>query len=140
MLADKNYSDGYQSQIDKKRIKIEADAIRREKREMSNRKKRRTIFQFMLIGIMLVVFVAAGAYASSLAYKNNAMVEKNEAINSNIQELKVQIQSTMNIGMVENVALKELGMIYPTESQMVQLGEEKDIKNFSEVLRNEAFK
>lgn len=140
MLADKNYDVGYQSQLDRQKIAIEAEASKKARIELSDRKKRRTIFQFMLIGVMVIMFVAGAAYASSLAYDNNALVEKNEAINSNIQELKVQIQSTMNIGMVENVALKELGMIYPTESQIIQLGNGKDINNFSEVLRKEAFK
>ena len=140
MLAEKKYGVGYESQLDRRRVDIENDIEKRRALELSDRKKRRTIFQFLLIGVMFIMFVVGAAYASSLAYGNNAMVEENEAINSNIQELKVQIQSTMNIGMVENVALKELGMIYPTESQIVQLSNEKDIKDFSEVLRKEAFK
>ena len=141
MSLERNYSVDYQSQkIRQQKISINAEAQNRKHVALLERKKRRTLFHFVLIGVVLIMFVACAAYSSSLAYNNNAMVENNETINANIQELKVKIQSTMNIGMVENVALRDLGMIYPTESQIVQLGNDKNINNFSEVLRKEAFK
>ena len=141
MSLERNYSVDYQNQqIEQQKISIDAEAKNRRNAALVERKKRRTLFHFVLIGLVMVLFVASAAYSSSLAYNNNAMVEQNETINANIQELKVKIQSTMNIGMVENVALNKLGMIYPTESQIVQLGNGKNINNFSEVLRKEAFK
>lgn len=141
MSLERNYSVDYQRQkIEQQKVSIDAEMQNRQHAALLEKKKRRTLFNFVLIGLILVLFVASAAYSSSIAYENNAMVEQNEAINANIQELKVKIQSTMNIGMVENAALKELGMIYPTESQIVQLGNGKNINNFSEVLRNEAFK
>ena len=141
MSLERNYGIDRQSQnLEQQKMSINTEVQNKRNAALVERKKRRTLFRFVLIGLILVMFVAGAAYSSSLAYNNNAMVEENEAINANIQELKVKIQSTINIGMVENVALKELGMIYPTESQIVQLSNGKNINNFSEVLRKEAFK
>lgn len=141
MSLERNYGIDYESQNKEQQKKsINTEVENRRNAVLVERRKRKTLFHFVLIGLILVMFVAGAAYSSSLAYNNNAMVEENEAINANIQELKVKIHSTVNIGMVENVALKELGMIYPTESQIVQLSNGKNINNFSEVLRKEAFK
>ena len=142
MSAERKYDYNYQEQILKKTREktYEATRLIPEIHELSDKKKRRTIFQVMLVGVLLIMFVAGAAYASSLAYHNNMLVEENEAINANIQELKVEIQSTMNVGMVEKHALKELGMVYPTESQIVQLDNSENMNNFAEALRKEAFK
>ena len=141
MLAEKEFDINVQEQTIKKRQRTFQNARKGFNfQTLSGKKKRRTIFQFMIVGVLLVMFVAGAAFASSLAYNNNMMADKNKAIDANIQELKVKIQSTMNVAMVEKKALKDLGMIYPTESQIVQLGEGNNINNFAEVLRKEAFK
>ena len=141
MLAEKEFDINVQEQTIKKGQRTFQNARKGFNfQTLSGKKKRKTIFQFMIVGVLLVMFVAGAAFASSLAYNNNLMADKNKAIDANIQELKVKIQSTMNVAMVEKKALKDLGMIYPTESQIVQLGEENNINNFAEVLRNEAFK
>ena len=140
MLVESKYERGYQSLGTENNKGYSPDKGGKVSVEFSGRKKRNTILWFLMVGLMLVIFVGSAAYSSSIAYNNNETKQKNEALEANIQELKVQIQSTMNVSMIESKALKELGMVYPSESQIVQLGNGKNIDNFAELLREEAFK
>lgn len=140
MLAERDYSynryDNYSAQ--KNGAEVRRAEVSRHV-SFTGREKRRTLTLLVLIGCFFLMSVVTTAFTSSLAYGNNAIRSQKEAIVSEIQDLKVEIQGAMNIGMVEELASEKLGMVYPTGEQVVQLSSKVDIENFADVLRKAAF-
>lgn len=81
---------------------------------------------------MMVVFTA---FASHLAYANNQLQKENQDLANEVQSLKVDIKSAMNIGTIETAASEQLGMVYPTGSQMVTLEKAAALKTWRLSLR-----
>ena len=101
--------------------------------------KKNMIIGAVAIGLFFILMVIFTAFASNLAYANNQMQKENEDLANEVQSLKVDIKSAMNIGTIESAASGQLGMIYPTGTQFVQIENGGGVENFAETLKKEAF-
>ena len=89
------------------------------------------------IGLLII---ALSAFAATIAYGNNTISAQNKELRDEVQRLSVEIQSISSRSQIESDALTQLGMIYPTSAQCVQLKSETVPANFAEKLKTEAFK
>lgn len=101
--------------------------------------KKHTLMAVIVAGLFFVMLVVFTAFASHLAYANNQLQKENEDLANEVQSLKVDIKSAMNIGTIETEASEKLGMVYPTGSQLVTLEKDSGIEGLADKLKAEAF-
>ena len=90
----------------------------------SARDKARLLFMAVIAGVLCVALVISSAYAAGVKYKINRTIQANSDLEGEIENLNVKIKSAASIATVEERALNELGMVYPSADQYVYIGEE----------------
>lgn len=105
----------------------------------NSKTKKHTLTAVIAAGLFFVMLVVFTVFASHLAYANNQLQKENQDLANEVQSLKVDIKSAMNIGTIETAASEQLGMVYPTGSQMVTLEKGSGIDNLAAKLKAEAF-
>ena len=82
----------------------------------------------------------AGAYAASLKYQINSLIASNTEIEKDIETLNVEIKTANNISTIEERALTELGMVYPSTGEIVYvMGEEEPATEFAMLMKDQAY-
>lgn len=100
----------------------------------------RLLLLTVIAGILCVGLIISTAYAAQLKYDINTIISENAVIEGEIQNLNVKIKQESNITTIEEKAMTELGMVYPTGNQVVYLEEEKEIaKDFAVLLKEQAY-
>lgn len=108
--------------------------------EFTGREKRTLLLGVLLVGVILIGAVMTSAFASDLAYNNNQIRKANSVITGEIETLRIEIQSSNNIGVIEEKAGKMLGMVNPEGSSFVEISERKAAaKNLGVALKKRAF-
>lgn len=93
-----------------------------------------------VIGLLLLGTIATTAYASKIQYDINKLTAQSDALEGEIENLKVEIESAANIRTVEQKATERLGMVYPAAYEMVYLREDGDAgENFAAMLKQQAY-
>lgn len=105
----------------------------------NNKTKKNTVTAFVAAGLFFIMLVVFTAVASHLTYTNNQMKKSNEDLTNEIQSIKVDIKSAMNVGTIESAASNQLGMVYPSGTQFVQIENGNGAENFAAALKAEAF-
>ncbi|MEG0291508.1 MAG: hypothetical protein RR495_01710 [Anaerovoracaceae bacterium] len=104
------------------------------------KEKKRILLSLVLIGAILIGSIIMTAFAANLAYHNNQIRKENSVITGDIETLKIEIQSSNNIGIVEEKAIKKLGMINPEGSGFVEVeGKREASKKLATGLKKRAF-
>ncbi len=85
----------------------------------------RVLTAMILIGALVIGVIVASAYCASVKYENNALIKENAQLENDIRDLNVKLNMAANINTVEQRALDELGMVYPSPSQFVFLTDEE---------------
>ena len=67
-----------------------------------------------LIGIGLVI---STAFSATIKYDINTLIKENAVIQGEIENLNVDIKAASNIGVIEERAITELGLVYPDYTQ-----------------------
>jgi len=102
--------------------------------------KFRLVLLTVFIGVLCIGLILSTAYAASVKYHINSMIEENEVIQGEIENLNVKIESASNIQIVEAKAITELGMVYPSAEQLVFIdGTKETVKDFAMVLKEQAY-
>jgi cell division protein FtsL len=102
--------------------------------------KLRLLLLTILIGILCIGIIIASAYAASIKVNINNIIKENAVILNEIEHLNVKIESASNIQIVEAKATAELGMTYPTASQLVYIDKsEITSKDFAFVMQEQAY-
>ena len=70
----------------------------------NSKTKKHTLTAVIAAGLFFVMMVVFTAFASHLAYANNQLQKENQDLANEVQSLKVDIKSAMNIGTIETAA------------------------------------
>jgi len=107
---------------------------------MSVQDKRRVILTIVIAGIICIAMVVLTAYAAELRCENNELIDKNAALQGEVETLSVQIKTANNIEHIEKVATTKLGMRYPTSDECIYItNSDKPKGNFATVIKKEAY-
>ncbi|MBR6014532.1 MAG: hypothetical protein IK059_00455 [Firmicutes bacterium] len=130
---------------------IDLDADRDYKRERKKAKKakrhiasakdrKRAMMYVIVLATVCIGVVIAGAYAASLKYQINSLIASNTEIEKDIETLNVEIKTANNISTIEERALTELGMVYPSTGEIVYvMGEEEPATEFAMLMKDQAY-
>lgn len=86
------------------------------------------IATIIVLGLIFLGMISVSAYCASINDEINKVNREISVLQEEIDFLKVEIESGLNIATIEQKALEELGMIYPTADQFV-FAEGKKAKN-----------
>lgn len=102
---------------------------------------RAKLFVLMLIiGILCIAGVVTTAYATQVKYNINQVSKENAVIQGEIDNLNVIIEGANNVKNIEDKAINQLGMIYPSYEQIVYISQNSEkSNNFALVLREQAY-
>lgn len=90
--------------------------------------------------MVFIGVIIAGAYAASINYQNNQIRESNQALQSEVQSLHIDLESASNLANIEKRATKDLGMVYPDGDKLVVLSTAKKVdSNLAVKLKKKAF-
>ena len=107
---------------------------------MNVQDKRRILMTLILVGVICIAMVVLTAYAAELRVENNNLIDKNKALQGEVETLSVQIKTANNIDHIESVAKNKLGMVYPTSDECVYItNNDKASSNLATVIRKEAY-
>jgi len=102
--------------------------------------KMKLLLLIMVIGALAIMGVVTTAYATQIKYSINALSRDNAVIQGEIDNLQVSIEAENNIKTIEEKAVAQLGMVYPTYDQMVFMPEESEkVNDFAMVLKEQAY-
>jgi len=79
------------------------------------------IMLLLLIGVLCGLLIVSAAYSAGVKYEINTVIKENDVTVGEIENLKVNIKNATNIRAIEEKALNELGMIYPSSEHFVFL-------------------
>ncbi len=104
----------------RKMAKAKRKRIRQEEMSVSTaaaKDRKLAIFTVAVLGLVLLGIIFISAYCASLKSEINQVNKDVAIIQEDIDYLKMEIESGLNIATIEEKAVKELGMIYPTADQ-----------------------
>ena len=114
--------------------------VRRQKNGITAQDKVRLLILTVVVGIVCIVLIIITAFAASIKYDTNRMIEENNGLQAEIENLNVKIYSANNIEAIEKTATGKLGMVYPSAKHIVYLTkDEKPDKGFGDVLKQQAY-
>jgi len=94
----------------------------------------------VIMGLVFVGLIIVAAYGANIKYDINNLAKENAVIQGEIENLNVAIKCAVNIGAIEDRAINELGMVYPTVDQYRYLGAESDTAyNLASVIKERAY-
>lgn len=111
-----------------------------QKRTFTQKDRARLLVLIMVMGVLFVSMIISTAFAASIKYKTNKMVNSNHVVQTEIENLNVKLYSATGIEAIEMKAVEELGMVYPDNGQIVYLGaNEKAPDGFAQMMKNQAY-
>lgn len=111
-----------------------------KKKALSNKDKLRILVVMMAAGVIAIGMIISTAFCASIKYKTNNIIEENHVLQSEIENLTVQIYTSSNLEAIESKATEELGMVYPESSQIVYLANgEKAPEGFAQKMKEQAY-
>lgn len=138
LAAEKRYQvyDGYYSnEYTQKQYSDKKKAI-----TLSNGDKAKILLMLLALGAICIVMIISSALTTQIKYNVNAIHKDINVLEGEIENLIVEIEKESKIVSIEQKALTELGMVYPSGEQIVFL--ENSIQresDFAGILREEAF-
>ena len=102
--------------------------------------KKRILITIVIIGILCIATVLAGAFAAEIKAENNTLTKANTALQGEVDTLSVQIKTSNSIDHIEDVAINQLGMVYPDSDECVYVTDkDKAEENLGEILKEDAY-
>lgn len=135
LAAEKRYQvyEGYSNEPEQKQKK-------KKNINLSFADKAKVIFFLMAIGAVCITMIISSAYITQIKYNINETSKQIYAIECDIENIQVNIEKESKTVAIEEKALNELGMVYPTGDQVVFLGSSvSNESEFASLLREEAF-
>jgi len=107
---------------------------------IAQKDKKRILQMIFFMGLLCIAVIISTSYCATVQYRTNEILETNHVIKGEIENLKVDIKKGVNIGMLEEKAINELGMIHPTAANYVYLkAEDNAVKNFALIMKEQAY-
>ena len=88
---------------------------------IASKDRRLAILTVVVLGIIMLGIIFISAYCASIKSEINKVNKEIAVLQEDIDYLKLEIESGSNIATIEDKALKDLGMIYPTADQFVYI-------------------
>lgn len=139
----------YERQDYEKKVGAESIENRRRRRAATRRRKeakaeammvRRSISAAVLMSLIVLAYIVLGAMNDSLKYQIDELQGENMEISSQIEELKLDRETSVSSSALAEAAAKKLNMRQPTGSSMVRIRRGgKTAANFMETMKNQAF-
>ncbi|MCQ4637200.1 cell division protein FtsL [Anaerovorax odorimutans] len=134
------YQENYQKYGFDMKPKQPRKKVKKKKSTVTAKDKVRLMVLTVIVGVVCIGLIITTAFAASIKYNTNRIIEENNALEAEIENLNVKIYSSNNIEAIEEKATKELGMVYPSSKQIVYLTEnEKPDKGFADTLKEQAY-
>lgn len=112
---------------------------KRQNSRVTAKDKARLLLLTVIVGVLCIGLIITTAFAASIKYETNQLVEKNHALEAEIENLNIKLYSANNIEALEKKATGQLEMVYPSSKQRVYLTKEEPAKGFAEVMRKQAY-
>jgi len=107
---------------------------------MQFQEHRRVLYAILIIGLICVSMIVLTAYATELRVDNNKLISNIDVLQTEVDTLNVRIKQANNIEHIEEVATKELGMVYPDSAQYVYLAQENTpVDNLAMTIKENAY-
>ena len=118
-------------------VEVRLDAVR-NRRISRDRKRLLRIAAVILIGIF--VLVGMRAYCAYMQNANNVLMEENAYLQAEIDSLNSSLSDEIKVTRIEEVAIDEYGMIFPTKDNCINLGNtEVKEESLAQTIRVEAY-
>lgn len=106
----------------------------------SSRWKGRMLVVVIFIGMMAMGTIVMVAYGASIKYDINNTIAETKSILAETEELEVKINRAKNIYTIEDKAINELGMIYPTADQYIYIDQNAEgVDDLAQRIRENAY-
>lgn len=107
---------------------------------LSSKDKARLFLLTLFMGLLCITLIITAAYSAQVKYNINGLLAEADQVQGEIENLNVAIKSASNIASIEEKAVLQLGMTYPSLDQIayVEAGEQ-DVENFAATLKQVAF-
>lgn len=116
------------------------NVVKKKQTAVTASDKRKLLSFIIMIGILGVIILSIHAYCSIIKHDINKINSETAAIQTEIENIQVNIEKARNINTIEQKALNELGMIYPTSDQFVYItGDEEDVQDFAQLIKENAY-
>lgn len=145
MLAEKNY--GYQRERRHYKTDVKLEKVERSEQVykknssavISSKDKLILLALTLFVGLLCVGLILTTAYAAKVKYNINNLTNENAVITGEIEALNVKIKTGTNLQTIEQKAISEIGMVYPTPDQFVFVDGKKPAKDFALALKEQAY-
>lgn len=124
--------------------------IEQRKLEESKNRKKRPQEHGNFLGFAFVIILAFFVFANiidgyvelnSVKFENLELSQRIESLTSEIDQLQVKIQQNTKGELIEKIATEKLGMIYPLDSQKINIEQRKSFalypKDFSVIVMSD---
>ena len=111
-----------------------------QKRVFTEKDKVRILALILAVGILCIGMIITSSYAAQIKYKTNTVLTENHMLESEIGNLNVELYAATSIDTVEKKATKNLGMVYPENSQVVYINADKiPDSGFAQTMKEQAY-
>lgn len=118
-----------------------AEQCRSKVSGLSAKDKIRLLVFTVFMGLLCVCLIVTTAFAAQIKLNTNTILAETSIVRGEIENLNVAIKSANNISVIEEKAMKELGMIYPEIDQIAFIDTDAgEIPDFALTLKQLAFK
>ena len=108
--------------IDMKEHEQEVEAeVESQSSSVTLQDKAKIILLLLFVGFLCVSIIISAAYVATVRHEINTITRQSADLRGKIENLNVQIERATNIRIIEERAKNELGMIYPSGSEIVFL-------------------
>ena len=112
---------------------------RKETEEGLSLREKRTLLLFAVAACIVgILFVVSAAFTTTLKYQINELIVANEELEDDIAATEIKIQTANSLTSLEHRATKELGMKYPSSSQIVYIDDISAPKDLASIVSEAA--
>ncbi|HHX14043.1 MAG TPA: hypothetical protein GX726_03695 [Clostridiales bacterium] len=114
--------------------------LTKQQTALSAKDKSRLLGFLLLCGIVCIGLIIMAAYTAQVKYELNGTLAECDSLKGEISNLNVAIEQSSGIVAVEQKAKTRLGMVYPTDRQIVYVQpENRELQGFARELQRVAF-
>jgi len=110
-----------------------------QKRTFTDKDRIRMLVLVAAMGVLFVGMIITTAFAATIQYNTNRIIQENHVIQTEIENLEVKIHAATNVETIETKAAAQ-GMVYPAAGQVVHLSAASEVPDgFAQMMKNQAY-
>lgn len=134
------YQENYQKYGFDMKPKTPRKKPKRQNSGITAKDKMRLLLLTVVVGILCIGLIITTAFAASIQYETNQIIQQNHELEAEIENLNVTLYSESNIEAIEKKAMSKQGMVYPAAGQVVYLTKDDLPKEgFADIMRKQAY-